>query len=101
MAALGCGTPGDLTDGSVGDATGEPDAGCIVSFSEALTCLDASPADAAACSNPPEGITQDGGFGIGCSIIENDHTELMDGACRTPTYTCVGPSPHWEVSWSP
>lgn len=100
---LACAQHADFADGSVEDAPSDPAPIICGSFSEALSCpWDASVDDAGTCPSPQGIITQDGGFPIGCWVIEDDRSEAIDGSCMTPIYTCVGtPYPHWEVSWVP
>lgn len=97
---FGCTERADFTDASTSDSG--PDTPIVCgSFSEGLSCADAGPDDAGECPSPEGIFTLDARFAIGYSVVENDRSEPMDGACMTPTYTCVAsPSPHWEVSWA-
>jgi hypothetical protein len=94
------------------DSAMGPDASLICgTFLESTTCPDGGGAsDAGTCPNSENpnsfdgGFTAavDGGFAVGCVVDAIDRSEVLDGACMTPTFTCVGtPTPHWQVSWTP
>ncbi len=98
VALIGCSQHGVFPDAAPSDSQSEQ--AVCGSFSESLSCPDAA-TDTGACSSPQGTFTSDAGFAIGCVVIENDRAELIDGACMTPAYACVGPSPHWNVTWGP
>lgn len=113
LLVTACGDDSSDTDAST-DVTVDHQRPCGSASHIVLCPADAGGADVEKCaritqvpdpsdpSQVPPWVT-DGGYYVGCKFIAYDESMLIDGACMSPQWTCVGtPSPaHWDQTWVP